>query len=574
MLFRNNWIKALIINIIIFALIMIFTDMAYETNDDYAIAGRIVFGDPFAGYVSYFLCLPMIGLQQLLPSVNIFVGAQMLTSFFAFVCFTKLILDQGRGFLFDLMMVLIVCVYSFDHYSVIQFTKTAGLLTVVGLILICDAIIHRKNAGGYIWGFILLYLGAAFRFEMIAFSVGFAGLYLLFWGVRNRRALLPEGYLTPKKVAGYVICLILLAGTAGMYVLSNDQNKGTEELAEYNAYNDYRSAVLDYSIYDHYKEHPEAYEDVGITKNDFFLINSWYLDFDGAASEENLAKVTEIYGQAHHGGSASAAGPAKKFVKNTIKDIRNMSMPGIHIAILLILALLAIVRLRPGYWIYVLALGAAAVCLYLFLYYLGRPAYRTSYIIDLAATFWLLYYIDPERYRAGRNGAPEAGIPTRAAAVLVTICVMVAAAAGCWTGYERGISKHDSIASQIRPSALTERIAKDTDHTYVFSTRQKKNLSSYADPLRAPEADANVLTFGSWGTKSPYIQEKMKARDLNNVFGDIIDNESVYVIEGRNKDRMEEYFTRWYGDENTQICYESAGEVDGYELWQVVRRSR
>ena len=80
MLFRNNWIKALIINIIIFALIMIFTDMAYETNDDYAISGRIVFGDPFAGYVSYFLCLPMIGLQQLLPSVNIFVGAQMLTN--------------------------------------------------------------------------------------------------------------------------------------------------------------------------------------------------------------------------------------------------------------------------------------------------------------------------------------------------------------------------------------------------------------------------------------------------------------------------------------------------------------
>lgn len=249
-------------------------------------------------------------------------------------------------------------------------------------------------------------------------------------------------------------------------------------------------------------------------------------------------------------------------------------MPGIHIVILLGLALLAIVRLRPGYWFYVIALGAAAVCLYLFLYYLGRPAYRTSYIIDLAATFWLLYYIDPERYRKGKSGAEQAGFVTRAAAVLVSLVVMLAAAAGCWTGYERGISKHDSIASQIRPAELTKQIAADPDHTYVFSTRQKKNLSSYAHPLKAPEADANVLTFGSWGTKSPYILNKMKARGLNNVFGDIIDNDSVYVIDGKNREKMEEYLTRWYGDEQTQICYEEAGEIDGYQLWRVVSRSR
>ena len=52
MVFRNNWVKAILINGVILALAPIFSYMSYETNDDYAIAARLQAGDPYTGYVN------------------------------------------------------------------------------------------------------------------------------------------------------------------------------------------------------------------------------------------------------------------------------------------------------------------------------------------------------------------------------------------------------------------------------------------------------------------------------------------------------------------------------------------
>ena len=109
---------------------------------------------------------------------------------------------------------------------------------------------------------------------------------------------------------------------------------------------------------------------------------------------------------------------------------------------------------------------------------------------------------------------------------------------------------------------------------YVFATSEKCNTESYAHPLMPPDADANAVSFGGWGTLSPYLMDRLKAYDLDNVFGDVIDNENVYVIEDKRVESMEEYFNRWYADPadpSTKIHYEAVDKVDGYQIWQVVR---
>ena len=65
----NNWIKAIAVNIIILVCVLICTDLAYETNDDYAIAGRIVFGEVFdkAAPATYHIELHQLRLVLMLP---------------------------------------------------------------------------------------------------------------------------------------------------------------------------------------------------------------------------------------------------------------------------------------------------------------------------------------------------------------------------------------------------------------------------------------------------------------------------------------------------------------------------
>ena len=52
---------------------LLLTDMAYETNDDFAITSRIVAGYPYVGFVNYYLCKALIAVQHAIPGVNWYV---------------------------------------------------------------------------------------------------------------------------------------------------------------------------------------------------------------------------------------------------------------------------------------------------------------------------------------------------------------------------------------------------------------------------------------------------------------------------------------------------------------------
>ncbi len=573
MTIRSNWIRAIIINLIILILVCIFTDMTYETNDDYAIAARIAAGDPFAYYVNYYLCVPLVALQKMVSFVNVYMLLQVVSSWAAFVFITKVFLDSDKGVLFQIPFVLIIAVFSFDHYSILQFTKTAGLLAVAGTLLLVDGAVNRRGAPRYFWGLLFMYLAAAFRVKSMVFAIGFAGLFLIFWLIENRKRLRPEGYLSPGRLAGCLVVLILLAGTLGFNLASESVNNGTEELKAYHEYNTYRSYVVDYSVYDYFKDHPELYNEVDISKDDLYLIDHWYFDYDGAASTENLKAVREVYDKNSTGENRSVQSLVKKFIRDCISRIRKLTASGIQLLILIVAAAVMLLRLKPKAMVYVLAVGVCAAGCYLMLYYMGRPAYRAIYLINVAAAFWLLYWFDRSRIRGSEKQKEK---KSRALGVLSAACCVVLCAAlagGLYLEYGRCADSHSEIEGRLRPAELEKRIAEDQDHVYVFSTREKRNLKSYAEPLMVPEADANVLTFGGWGTGSPYLMRKTRALGLENVFEDIIDNDKVYVIEDRNVKRMEEYLTRWYGEKGDQgkISYVLDSEVDGYSIWKVVR---
>ena len=581
-----SWTRAIAINVIILVLISAFTEMSYETNDDYAISVRTLMGDPYTFFVNYFLCRAMIALQGLIPGLNAFVLLQVALSFVAFTCISALFFRRCRGFWPCLIFVMILAVYAFDHYSIVQFTKTSILLLTAGMVMLVDAMTLRLGAGYYIVAIILFYLGVALRMENAPVAIGFAGLFLIFWVIDNRSRLIPEGYLSPKKIASYVILLVIIAGSIGSGLWSNEINRSTPELRSYQQYNDQRSFVIDYSNFKHYDDNRAKFDGMGISENDLYLINNWYLDYDGAASLENLQKINQVYAQ----GRGEPADRMKKAVKKAIRDsisaMKDLSASGMQLLILFGIAISAIVLMRPRHWIYVIAVGLASIMIYASVYYMGRPAYRALYGVDLSATIWLLWYFDQRKYRgAGGGCADEAGSDEDtgiyAGRMVIGVLKKIACVAfvlmlsgGLVLCVDRSNSKHEAIESNIRSPKLAEKIASDKDRVYVFATRDKKNTDTYTSPMKAPDPDENVFTFGGWGTRSPYLMDRLSAYGLDNLFSDIIDNDKVLVIDRKNTDRMEEYLNKWYGKGNKDgetIKYKKVEEIDGIIIWQVVR---
>ncbi|MBQ9014753.1 MAG: hypothetical protein IJ109_01410 [Firmicutes bacterium] len=554
---------------------MLCTNMSYETNDDYSIANRIMVSSPYVEFTDYFLCSFLAMIQKWLPMINVFVAFQVAMSFFAFVTITKLSLDLDRSVLLRILCILILAVYSFDHYAVIQFTKTSGLLAAAGMLLIVDTIVHRRNRICFLWALIFMFASTMLRFEMCVFPICFAGLYLLMRILHGRHRIREGGYLAPHRMVGYVLMLMLLGSAAGVHFLSDAENLKTQELRDYIYYSTYRSYVVDYPIYEHFKEHPEEYSDIDITKNDFSLIDHWYFDYDGAASAENLTKIKQAYDRSETAAKTSIRGAASDCLRACLKSMKEMDSGGIQIWILLGIAAVGILRLRPAYWWYIVAAGLGAAAFYLLLYEMGRPAYRVIYIVNLSATLFLLHACDRQHFWRGPDRQKNRILFYAGKVLAVCGCAVLAAglAWGIWQSWDMAQSHAAKIERNLRPAQLAERIAGDTEHMYVFATSEKCNTKSYAHPLMPPDPDVNAVSFGGWGTLSPYLMDRLKAYDLNNVFSDVIDNESVYVIEDKRVDQMEEYFNRWYGDPqdpSRRISYKPAGEVDGYQIWQVV----
>ena len=568
---RSSWIRSIAVNIIILVTVMVFTQMSYETNDDYAISSRIASGDVFVGFVDFVMSSILVYAQKFSDTINIFVLFQVVLSFSSLVVILRVFMDEVRSRMFMFCLVLLLAVFAFDLYSVIQFTKTSAAALCAGMLLTIHSVTKKPADGGLygrigtgdmVIGLVLIYLGAGLRIANFPIAVGFAGIFLIMWVVENRKDLLPCGYLSKKRVVSYLLIMVIMAGAAGMFLFSTNMNTSTDQLRKYQEYNNLRSSVIDFSQFSCFDEYADEYRKAGLDKNDVYLVDNWYLDYDGAASVENLREIEAVYDLSREEKTAGAKATLSGFLKTIRDHLKDIDKTGIHILMLAGIAIVAFARYRLGYFPYIIALGVAAAGIYIALYHMGRLAYRATFLTDLSAVIWMLY---PMRGWRIREVTSKMAIRFGAGAA----CVLLA-----WGVYmEYGLSSEssDEAEKKIRPEGLTRTIEEDADHMYVFSPKEKKFLSSYADPMKRPEGDENVITFGSWGTKSPYVTKRLAAYGLNDLFEGIIDNDKVYVIEDKNVERMEEYLNKWYSDsvEGREIRYVKKDEVDGYSIWKV-----
>ena len=577
---RNNWVKSIVINLIILIAVMLLTDVTYETNDDYAIACRIVDEYAHVNFINYYLCKMLIPIQLLLPGINVYILFQIAVSFIAFVFILKVILDKtqsklsnsenalsGNAALFiNIFLALTILLYSVDHYCNIQFTKTAALLIVAGMLLMIDSMISKRRWYYYIYSVLFLYLGVAFRIDGLIAVIGFSGVFLIFWIIENRQKLKSEGYISFKRICIYLLLLAFIASCYGFDAASQRANTSNDELEKYKAYSELRSDVVDYPIYDFYSENEAAYDEIGISENDLYLVDHWYLDYNGAASSENLSNILAVDDGAAKS-TKSIADAGKSFTGKVISSIKALSFTGIHIILLSVLAVWGMLCLKPRHSLYILTIAVLTVCLYLTLFYMGRPAYRAFYVADLGASICLLYYYSEFAGDAVQSNVIHQKLLDFVSVILIVILLLLTI-----PNLQNCGDRYDSMQNKIMSAELQKHLSQNSENMYIMSVSEKKFDPDYATPLSAPgrNGENNVIGTGSWGTMSPYVLDKLQKYDMVNPIKDLIDNDKAYYIGNKNIERLTEYYNKWYGSKDQKVKLIRTEEVSGYGVYRVL----
>ena len=562
-----NLLISLIVNAVILAAYLFLTRMSYETNDDYAIASRIVDGCAEVNFVNYYLCKILVPLQQAAGSINVYVIAQIAFSFIAFTVLLKLIMDKTDSSLTQIAAAFVIAVFAADHYSCIQFTKTAALLIITASIVVIDNMVNEGKILRYILGLILLYAGVSFRIDGLIAAIGFAGIYLLDRVIIYRRSLKDDGYLTAGKIITCVIVILAVLGSYGFDHLSYKANTATDELKAYKAYSELRSDVVDYPVYDRFDQNYEAYAKAGISENDLNLIDHWYFDYNGAASVENLTAIIAADDSGEKE-TYSIGQALKDCIKSTLKSVQDLDSTGIHMILLGVIFIWALFALRPRSWFWLILMAGLAAALYTAIYYMQRPAYRALYIADLGAAFWMLYMISAgDDRRDDKRSRYNTSVP----ASVLAVCVIIASAVLARPVYGCCGSTYRAAAKKPMPAEIAEYFEAHSDNFYVWGTPEKKSGANYVKPWLAPdtEAEKNVIGTGSWGTMSPYVLGKMEAYGIHDPISDIIDNENAYYIGNKRIKRLREYYNKWYGGDSAEIIMEKVDTVGGYDIWRV-----
>ena len=558
----RNWIVALLLNAGVLALIITLTKLTYETNDDFVIASRIAGGYPYIGLLNYYLARFLIAIQGHVATLNVYVIFLIVISFISFVYYSKLILDKGEKIEYKLILLSVLIVFSFDHYSAIQFTKTAALVISTGFVVLADCIVEKKSPLHYVAAFAFIYIGSSIRYELYTVVLGIAIVSAVAWVLANANASEQKELFKQGGIAKILVIVILLGGVFGFLEISDIKNSETPELKYATEYNIYRTNIVDYPTYEYYDKNKTSYDEIGISENDLFLIDKWIFDYDGAASMDNLRKIDSI--ERPHDPIIKRAKKSVKKAGNYIWDgMIGLSSNGIHILTLIMLSIIALILLKRRNLLFILAMGATSLGLYIALYYTQRHNYRAFYAADIAVALWITYFLIHNLEKRESDDRAKISVTLGVIILIAAVASTVPLSANCKSKYER--------ASRAIMSEEMESFFKThNQEAYVWATREKKYARKYATPILAPDgSDDNVFNTGSWTVLTPFVTDKLAKYGMDNPIKDLVDNETAFFISNKMQSNMEEYYNKWYAKEGEKISLEQVDEIEGCIIWRI-----
>ena len=516
-------------------------------DDDYAFTVALSGRYPSAGpgldgiclFLNTALCQGIYGLFSAVPQVNWFtvVEASMCCAAFAVMLYVAFGLPRREmGFAFALgciALILRYCTYKNN------FTAAAFMCICAGGLLLLSRLVRQERAvGALVAGTALMAIGFAWRSEMLLLCLPLFGATALWLALRR------DGE-RPRQPVRLIPFFAALALCAGLYAY--DQAAWDKpELQEWLAYNDARSALVDYPTQD-YEQVADELAAIGVSENDYWMVTHWFTEDPDFFTTQRLEQIAEV--AAVHDGPAQIA-------RKTATELASLAVdqwPMVVFFVVLMIAILA--STRGATRLFCLGIVALTIVLMLVLLALGRLPARVSYPLWLyaaaccmAATFG---HAAPEGKHARRSEGAK-GRPLLATAYcfgMVAVSVLFAGYALFRFDARMATAIIDMDAFACNDPLVTYQ-QQHPDKMWAYDARSYAFLEN-AYCLRAvPPAEtlASAITLGGWGERSPFINAHNAQAGIDNPIRSLVERDDVVYIAYNEKmhQHLEAYLREHY----------------------------
>ena len=538
----REWVLG--VNAVFLVFLVVIMCPVFETNDDLTImemvSGAWNIQDAHVVYQNYLLGKLYVLLYSLTKCVPWYGLIQYVFLWLAFSAIVYVIMKRLPKELGITLSILVLCFFGYECYIEMQYTKTAGVLTIAGILLIfqeCTAEIRSKKL--LISGIVLSCIGSMYRFEQFvacAALMSGLGIFQIFKG-RKKDIFKQIG----RPLFWVIVMLVISFGLKGMdtYIYQSDP-----QWKQYTEYNELRTELLDYDFPD-YEENEEEYTELGITEDAYKLWSHWNFGDPDLFNIETMKKLVSLTSQKALNG---------ELIDNFLdKFPKKYFQTPVFYCVLLILFLGILERKNSlkkyGTWIYETFLFMG---LYFYLYWQGR--YDRNHVdvsLWLAVLLVMIWTLDGTRQWFEKQTE-------------IVLCAAVLIFSQYqWYGSWR--VNADQVTADGK--SVLEDLKDDQGHLYITKSKTLDYSSGYGPLDLMPEGISGHFSyFGGWETDTILWKQKLACYDVVNLYKDSINNEKVRLIDDE-IDVTINYIHTYY-DENAK-----AVQVDtykGYPVYKIV----
>ena len=507
-------LAALLLNALFLLLTVLLVRVGFESNDDLTLAafvdGQMAVPTAHIPYVNIAIGALLKGVYQVLGQ-----GAawhtlcQYALLFVSFTAMT-LVLDERLGLLNGSLVSLgLLLFFGLDALSSINYTKTAAVCTVCGMLLLLQALEREKSRGGVLCGGALCLFGFLLRdLEFLPCIAILAALCLRrVWTLLFGDGAAEKG----KRFLRFCLPFAALALLCAAFYGIDRAAWSGEPWAAYARFDAIRVAYSDYGR-PAYEQMPEEYEALGLSETDVKLLEEGNYFDPEVFSGETMQAISA---------ARDARFPAKSWGE-CLGEFLDRCIPGFFLncgvyGLLLLLALwLCGGKHELGDF---LALAfAALVFAAAYLYLIRRGRYLVDRVdmgllFSLAAVFAFLL----DRERLGRER------------LLRALLLLLAFFASFFLTRPslRSAGTEDFSAER----AAAETLLRDTEHVYLAK------LDTVSDRIYTPFEPAGkgywdrIVLLGGFDCNHPTIMDNLRLFGVENPYRDCIGNPRVYLIE-------------------------------------------
>ena len=558
---RLRLLAAFLMNAAVLLVLLCCFTPRFETNDD-VLMSKFVDGQmaeksayiPFINIVlGFFLKLLYTIGGEGLNWYSISMYALMLA---AFTSVTWVLLMRFRPLGAWSMAAVILLTVGLNSYLYPCFSKTCAVAAAGGLCLMLYAMgdgLEKPKRLPLVLGLVLAALGYLWRVEEffgVAALMAPVGLVVILDLLGKTRDEKPGQRLG--KIWRYARPFLLLLALV-LLLFGLDRFLWTRgDYAYFTAYNDTRSALVDYSTVPEYEQMQPVYDSLDMDENAVYFLKNWSFYDTEKFSLEAIETVLDA--------------------RNSV--VRNPS-PGECLGLLLDRAIPGLARTLAGLG-FALMLMLWMVC--------GRHRWQDWLGLGASFGFFGLIYllmISQNRYLANRvdMGLLLALMLTMSFLMdrekqkeekpFCALMILLALAVGLYSN--RNVCKFSDqydVEDKSAKKAAIEQILEDEEHLYLCKVWSiDHELYTPLETAPAGFADRIVL-LGGWSLYHPSIERVLEAYNLENPYPDMIGNERVLLIDS-DVERTLAYLQKYYDPEAWAEPVEPLSSQTGLSIYQI-----